>query len=45
MGRVSKSFLSVEKLIGSTPSTKIGTELLATSIYLNAETKALWFKV
>ncbi len=43
ISKFTNSFNSFEKFISSTPLTKIGTDLLATSIHLNAETKTKWF--
>ena len=36
-------FLIIEKIIGKTFLTSIGTDLLSTSIWFNAETKEKWF--
>ena len=36
-------FTVLEWLIGATPITKLGTDMLSTSIYLNAETKINWY--
>ena len=44
ISKFTNSFSSFEKFISSTPLTKIGTDLLATSIHLNAETKIDWFR-
>ena len=45
ISKFTNSFNMFENFIGSTPITKIGTDLLSTSIHLNAETKVSWFKV
>ena len=36
-------FNGTERMIGSTAITKIATDLLSSSIWLNAETKQKWF--
>ena len=33
----------LEKIIGKTPLTLIGTDLLSSSVFLNAETKIGWY--
>ena len=43
ISKLTNSFNTFESFIGSTPLTKIGTDMLATSIHLNAETKINWF--
>jgi hypothetical protein len=35
--------LGIEKLVGDSIFTRIGTDMLATSIWFNAETKVSWF--
>tara|TARA_Y100001970_G_scaffold114026_1_gene142157 strand:+ start:733 stop:1803 length:1071 start_codon:yes stop_codon:yes gene_type:complete len=44
VSKFTNSFSNFEKFISSIPLTKIGTDLLATSIHLNAETKINWFE-
>ncbi|MBL10097.1 MAG: hypothetical protein CL402_06215 [Acidiferrobacteraceae bacterium] len=41
--RVLGGFHGIERIIGNTLLTRIGTDLLATSIQLNAETKERWY--
>tara|TARA_S200000501_G_C20786610_1_gene727480 strand:+ start:347 stop:1393 length:1047 start_codon:yes stop_codon:yes gene_type:complete len=43
ISKFTNSFNNFEKFISSNPLTKIGTDLLSTSIHLNAETKTNWF--
>ena len=42
LDRILGLFSSAEKLLGNTLLTRVGTDLLATSIRLNAETKSRW---
>ena len=44
ISKFTNSFCFFEKFTTSIPLTKIGTDLLATSIHLNAETKMQLFK-
>ena len=44
LSRVQSGFLGVENIVGNNLLTRVGTDLLATSIWLNAETKHAWFK-
>ena len=43
ISKFTNTFNNVERFIIKTPLTKIGTDLLSTSIHLNAETKTPWF--
>ena len=43
MQPVRSSLLGIEKLVGDSIFTRIGTDMLATSIWFNAETKVSWF--
>jgi len=43
LNRALSGFEGIEKLIGNNLLTRVGTDLLATSIRLNAETKQTWF--
>jgi hypothetical protein len=45
LSRVQSGFLGVEKAVGNNLLTRVGTDLLATSIWLNAETKTNWFPI
>ena len=43
LNRILGGFYAVEKVVGNTLLTRVGTDLLATSIRLNAETKVQWY--
>ena len=43
LDRVESCFLGIEKVFGNNLLTRVGTDFLATSIRLNAETKCKWY--